>query len=237
MGERRGSETCGQAKPLMIWQMFLDGPTTNGRPLDPKKFEGKWYGGSDEPENEFDQMVMIAKEGTLEGKWGYEKWANVAQKLGYKDDNTYWSDYMVKSSQAKLPRFQNNMPHFTDFTPNAAFEVAKDRTRWHAWLRVQWAHCVGNLGEDHPTCRKARWYYEYLCGPYYKNYHDELQELGHLDVALKYGMKPRVSFLPQYQPVKKNIPGGYEFYNSETYLNAYNPEGEGEIMFPFGFKD
>eukprot|EP01060_Flectonema_neradi_P004815 TRINITY_DN1315_c1_g1_i3.p1 TRINITY_DN1315_c1_g1~~TRINITY_DN1315_c1_g1_i3.p1 ORF type:complete len:267 (+),score=30.09 TRINITY_DN1315_c1_g1_i3:114-803(+) len=123
------------------------------------------------------------------------------------------------------------LPHFSDFriTPYVVgYDYAKQTKYWHE----QWKHCQGNLGDDHPTCKKASWYYVHGSPSVFSSYYEETEELGFHDLTMKYGIKNRPSFLPSYQPVKKNIPGAYEFYNSKTFFEQHLDEHE-LPKFPF----
>eukprot|EP01065_Artemidia_motanka_P042904 TRINITY_DN5834_c1_g1_i2.p1 TRINITY_DN5834_c1_g1~~TRINITY_DN5834_c1_g1_i2.p1 ORF type:complete len:261 (+),score=106.36 TRINITY_DN5834_c1_g1_i2:76-783(+) len=235
MGEVRSDPVCGPAARFS-WLHFLTGTDglQSGPVPDAAKFEGKWFGGEDPEDN--DAFVTGLAQGMKEGKYGTEKVAEHYKSKGIEMDSVYWRHHAVNGGQLEMAR-PLNLPTFTDLTANSAFSVAYDMTRWGCWLRQQWGHCKGNLGEDSPTCQKARWYFDMVAAPFWKTYYEELGELGHFEAEEKWGVKPRVSFLPVYQPVKKNIPGAYEFYQSEQYLDNWSADGEGSIGFPMLYQE
>eukprot|EP01061_Rhynchopus_euleeides_P009123 TRINITY_DN18273_c0_g1_i1.p1 TRINITY_DN18273_c0_g1~~TRINITY_DN18273_c0_g1_i1.p1 ORF type:complete len:223 (+),score=40.17 TRINITY_DN18273_c0_g1_i1:321-989(+) len=217
MGEWRTGE-CGQARPFNVfWDLIWPIPASKSRP-DPGKFAGKFYRG-EEPENESD--ALIAERLAI----FHEENANAVAECPI--DNV---------SMTEAGCYHRNVrgtpwPVFSDYQRAELFPGKKGHCQtW--FFQEQWMHCVGQLGEDHPTCKKARWYRDTNKGVLQKERYDEWMELGHFDGVMKWGTKSRRSFLPQYQNVKKNIPGAYEFFQSEMYLSKYSPDGKGEWIWP-----
>ncbi|KAJ9447346.1 cytochrome C oxidase subunit VI [Diplonema papillatum] len=225
MGERRESAMCGKAEPI-TWLKYFRITAARNEPS-PQKFEGTWFDG-EEPEG-YDAVLQKL----LETK--KEKLSDYMAETGFKFDNITQTKYLRNSPEMRLPRPQA-WPMFSDFQ-QMGFTISYDRSKYTYYLLTQYNHCVGNLGEDHPTCRKAEWYYKKATPPVYGDFYEEMGELGHWDLAKKWGAKPRTSFMPNYQPVKQNIPGAYEFFRSQDYMDAFNAEGEGEISYPVAFSE
>eukprot|EP01059_Diplonema_ambulator_P022291 TRINITY_DN37577_c0_g1_i1.p1 TRINITY_DN37577_c0_g1~~TRINITY_DN37577_c0_g1_i1.p1 ORF type:complete len:251 (+),score=86.71 TRINITY_DN37577_c0_g1_i1:67-753(+) len=226
MGEKRESVACGKAQPITFFSYFFGiGSTAFGPEPNPAKFEDKWFG--DEGPDDVQQLVLKAKEQFA------EKYADQIEATGFQLDNVNQTKYMRNAGTMRQPRPQNG-PVFSDFH-QMGYNVSYDRAKYMSFLLNQLNHCIGNLGEDHPTCQKAAWYYMKGTTSPFATYLEEMGELGHWDTARVWGIKPRRSFLPFYQPVKQNIPGAYEFYRSKEYLDGYSPDLEGEHSYPFAF--
>eukprot|EP01064_Diplonema_japonicum_P030140 TRINITY_DN5046_c0_g1_i1.p1 TRINITY_DN5046_c0_g1~~TRINITY_DN5046_c0_g1_i1.p1 ORF type:complete len:232 (+),score=62.74 TRINITY_DN5046_c0_g1_i1:55-750(+) len=229
MGEKRESVVCGKAQPVTFLSYFTGiNNTAYGPEPNPAKFEDKWYGedGPDGPQ----EVLLKAKE-------KYEtKYADHMEKSGWALDNVTMTKGCVNSSTLRMPRPETN-PGFTDFQQHG-YLVSYCRAKYSYFLLQQLNHCIGSLGEDHPTCQKAAWYYMKGTPSPFASFYEEMGELGHWDTQKKWGVKPRRSFLPFYQPVKENIPGAYEFFRSKNYLDTYDPEMEnddGGHSYPFAF--
>lgn len=226
--DKRGSEEFGFAEP-MTWIKYwgLQKSTRMGTEPNPAKFEGKWFGGQD-PEGA-DELVQNLYQKRAEQPHRAEH----DEKTGMKYDNVYLTKYAAQTSEAKFIRDPAG-PVFTDFA-QMGYTVSYCRMKYTQFLHTQLAHCIGNLGEDHPTCQKAAWYKAIGTPSVAAAWFEEADELGHFDLTKKYGLKPHASFLPFYQPVKTQIPGAYEFYRSKSYLDGYSPEGDNDITFPIQF--
>eukprot|EP01063_Lacrimia_lanifica_P037429 TRINITY_DN767_c0_g3_i1.p2 TRINITY_DN767_c0_g3~~TRINITY_DN767_c0_g3_i1.p2 ORF type:complete len:226 (+),score=74.84 TRINITY_DN767_c0_g3_i1:79-756(+) len=221
-GELRVGE-CGQAEPLNFWDKWLNPFWTERvrRPIkDGQQPVSPFFRGED-PEG-WDELVLKMHQKRYE--------ANPSHNEKYPDDNTTMTHMRERH---RLQR-TNVWPEFTDFI-RTEYKPGYDVMKYSMYLQRQYVHCVGNLGEDHPTCQKAGWYRHIGTPPTAASWFEEVTELGHFDMGLKWGFKDNVSFLPMYQPVKKNIPGAYEFYRSKTYLEKYDVEGNGEWAYPFIF--
>eukprot|EP01059_Diplonema_ambulator_P031650 TRINITY_DN587_c0_g1_i2.p1 TRINITY_DN587_c0_g1~~TRINITY_DN587_c0_g1_i2.p1 ORF type:complete len:252 (+),score=55.13 TRINITY_DN587_c0_g1_i2:85-756(+) len=221
MGEKREG-ICGKAQPLNpLWDAFFPYFFTKPEP-DPMKFEGKWFFDTDGVPEGPDALLQLRKEKFI------EKHADVIEQNPLENIQE-----KKMGTRHRLPR-PDAIPHFSDYR-RAEYCPGYDIMKFARFRLDQLNHCIGNLGEDHPTCKKAAWYYRTQNIIPYHTFNEEMEELGHFDTARKWGIKNRRSFIPLYQPVKQNIPGAFEFYRSKRYLDAYDPEGEGEIAFPFTF--
>lgn len=115
-----------------------------------------------------------------------------------------------------------SLPHFTDFNDP---RFAHAHGGWgggnllkQPYLQyMQWLHCVGNWGEEHSMCKKARWYVERMMPDFYLEKMDEKKNLGHYDYTMVYGAAPWEGFKAEYQPVKKNRKGLYEFWADRNF--------------------
>lgn len=127
-----------------------------------------------------------------------------------------------------------NLPHFTDFNdPRFAHthggSGGSGNTMKQSWLAYfQWAHCVGNWGEEHSMCKKARFYLERMMHDFWLEKHEEKRALGHYDYTIHYGAAPWQGFEPHYQPVKKNRPGLYEFWADRNFEPILDHETAGD---------
>ncbi|KNH03611.1 cytochrome c oxidase subunit VI [Perkinsela sp. CCAP 1560/4] len=121
----------------------------------------------------------------------------------------------------RRPERTFHLPHFTDFQdPRFAHAMGCGKIGMQGWLLYhQWLHCVGNWGEDHSMCKKARWYCEKLVHEETMEVYDKKKQLGFYDRTILYGQKPFHGFVPSYQPVKKNRPGAYEWWLSRDFEN------------------
>jgi cytochrome c oxidase subunit 6b len=129
--------------------------------------------------------------------------------------------------------FPGNMPHFTDFNdPRFAHSAGGNNSgnnMKQSWLAYfQWAHCVGNWGEDHSMCKKARWYLERMMFDSWLEKHEEKRALGHYDYTIHYGAAPWRHFVAHYQPVKKNRPGLYEFWKDRDFQPVLDVQEAGD---------
>eukprot|EP00754_Rhynchopus_humris_P029795 Rhum_TRINITY_DN15235_c20_g1::Rhum_TRINITY_DN15235_c20_g1_i1::g.146260::m.146260 len=216
MNDLRSGEG-GKAQPVNLFWHFFPFSVGKTRPS-ASKFEGKWHGG-EEPEG---PDALNYKE---QAKY---RELNNATASAFPYDNV---SMVEMGTSFREPR-NRALPHFTDFT-HVSYSTSMNRTAYAHYLKDQADHCVGNLGEDHPTCRKAEWYYAMCGATTTKSYLEDMTELGHFDLARKWGVKNRRSFLPNYQPTKKYIPGAYEFYRSAEYLEKFALDGSGEWTFPY----
>eukprot|EP00659_Diplonema_papillatum_P015730 gene15730-24028_t len=89
----------------------------------------------------------------------------------------------------RMPRGEA-WPVFSDMRP-PEFAVAYDSMKEMKYYHDQYQHCAGSLGDDHPTCRKAEWYYMRSRSPVLGGFYEEMGELGHWDTMRKWGVKPR----------------------------------------------
>ena len=144
MGERRSSE-FGTARPYTFLTYF--GIGTNRKEPNPEKFEGKWFSGSEK--SDIDDFIIT--------------------KLAERDhpeipaDNVSLRKLCVDTATLQLPSAKMG-PHFSDFRWGA-YQTGADTDRYVRSLHDQLNHCIGSLGEDHPTCAKARWYFKSSCSP------------------------------------------------------------------------
>jgi len=234
--ERRGTPEGGLANyahldPRYGWTIWHQMQTYE---FDAQKFEDRWYGGED-PDEDFDNLGAMLNEKRYKGE--YFKEHNLTIKKtnpDFHDDNVYWMKYASRTSQITLPRVRGT-PHFSDLHMHAPFAVTYNCARYSLFLYFQWAHCVGQMGADHTTCKKARWWYDKACNPVHYNFFTEMEELGHVDETLLYGIKNRQSFRPMYQPVKTNIPGHFEFCMSNWQRDNWESDGTGTTMYPVPF--
>ena len=147
MGDLRGTVEYGHAKPFNLLKLFgLLRPT--GEPQ-PSKFEGKWFGGEDPEGADEVALQLYEKRSELQ--------ADEEQKLGFKRDNISQMKHRVMSSDMAQPRPMSG-PMFSDYRVGSyvyGYNMKPQADHRHE----QWHHCVGQLGEDHPTCQKANWYY------------------------------------------------------------------------------
>ena len=127
----------------------------------------------------------------------------------------------------QIPRRDYQLPHFTDFC-DPRFAFAHGAQQGGAGIQkigflmyYQWLHCVGNWGEEHSMCKKARWYLEKMMHEPVLERMDEKKKLGHYDYTILYGAKPWKGFNPVYQPVKTVRPGAYEFWQSRDFKALY----------------
>lgn len=209
-----GSRREGQAgKPDTMWlSFFWDYGHQRGAKPNPKKFENIWNDGEETP-NDFDKTVLSLR---MKGEdpecleWqGDETQLRHRKKYpNWSIDNVYWRHYCVNSAQGI--HHQRSRKPITQDNYNIAYAFQCDQQRAMNWLRNQLDHCIGNLGEDHPTCKKARWHYETRCERTFMNFFNEMDDIGWFDAQKRWGLKMRASLLPVYQPVKENIPGSYE---------------------------
>ena len=114
-------------------------------------------------------------------------------------------------------------PHFSDFN-DPRFIVTVGKLKIGIMNYYQWLHCVGNWGEEHPTCKKQRWYVERFMPDVWLEKWDEKKALGHFDHSILYGAKPFKGFTAQYQPVKKNRKGAYEFWLDRDFEPLYSDD-------------
>ena len=106
-------------------------------------------------------------------------------------------------------------PMFTDFFDARWAHAHGGKVHNQAWMiYYQWLHCVGNWGEEHSMCQKARFYVHRLMPETELEMMDKKKKLGFFDHIVLYGKKPFKGFEPLYQPVKKNRPGAYEWWSS-----------------------
>ena len=131
------------------------------------------------------------------------------------------------SQKYKLKREDyGNFPHFSDFC-DPRFSVSSgwgQKQKPGILMYYQWLHCVGNWGEDHSMCKKARWYVERMMHEWWLEKWDEKKKLGHFDYTILYGAKPWKHFEPLYQPVKKNRKGAYEYWLDRDFEPLYDAE-------------
>ena len=86
-------------------------------------------------------------------------------------------------------------------------------------LQQQYDHCVGQLGEDHPTCQKAGWYLNNDGGVLHKELYTELKELGHYDYVHKWGVKPRRRYaILVLLRLSTSLSEAHQHYYGPTYL-------------------
>ena len=115
-----------------------------------------------------------------------------------------------------------NLPHFSDFN-NPHYAFARGVSTGGGVLRqgmleyFQWLHCIGNWGEDHSMCKKQRWFAEKLIYDWWLEKYDDKKDLGHYDYTVLYGAAPWRGFTPQYQPVKENRKGVYEYWADRNF--------------------
>jgi len=127
------------------------------------------------------------------------------------------------SPKYRIGRRDFQLPHFTDFSDprfamgHGAQQGGSSNHKMGILNYFQWLHCVGNWGEEHSMCKKARWYAEKMVHEHYLEKWDEKKKLGHFDYTILYGALPWKGFVPTYQPVKKNRPGAYEFWLSREF--------------------
>ena len=103
------------------------------------------------------------------------------------------------------------LPHFSDFN-EPRFAMTANKQKNGILLYYQWLHCIGNWGEEHSMCKKARWYLQAMMQECWLEKWEEKRALGHFDHTVLYGLKPFKEFIPLYQPVKKVRKGAYEFW-------------------------
>mmetsp|Transcript_21333 Transcript_21333/g.33172 ORF Transcript_21333/g.33172 Transcript_21333/m.33172 type:complete len:177 (-) Transcript_21333:26-556(-) len=135
------------------------------------------------------------------------------------------------SHKYKIPDRTKHLPHFTDFN-DARFAHASDSGHvqmqgYH--LYNQWLHCVGNWGEEHSMCKKARWYVVKNSHPKVIKPLDQKKNMGMFDRTLLYGLDPYPGFVPTYQPVKKNRPGAYEWALARDFEPLHDVEAANYI--------
>ena len=135
--------------------------------------------------------------------------------------------------KVKREEFFGNLPHFSDFNdPRFAHThggaTGSNQMKQHFLMYFQWAHCVGNWGEEHSMCKKARWYVEKMIPDWWLEKYDDKRKLGHYDYTIVYGAAPWQHFEPHYQPVKKNRPGMYEFWKDRDFVPLVDHEGAGD---------
>eukprot|EP01064_Diplonema_japonicum_P038940 TRINITY_DN9625_c2_g1_i1.p1 TRINITY_DN9625_c2_g1~~TRINITY_DN9625_c2_g1_i1.p1 ORF type:complete len:226 (+),score=26.31 TRINITY_DN9625_c2_g1_i1:55-732(+) len=220
MGEKREG-ICGKAAPANpFWDAVV--PFTFSKPEpDASKFAQKWFDGTGgEPDSGSpDELVLKMKarfeERNAEHLEKYPLGNIVEKKMGVRHKN---------------PRAVAT-PVFSDFK-RAEYVPGYDYMKLNRFRLDQWNHCVGSLGAEHDTCRKAEWYYRTMSISPIMSFYEEMEELGHFDTSRMWGVKNRRSFIPVYQPVKMNIPGAYEYYRSKHYLDNFDAEGDGEIASP-----
>ena len=94
------------------------------------------------------------------------------EKMGYKLETIN----QLQTGRGKVgmlhPQEKSN-PHFSDYV-QSAYAVSYDRAKYTVFLKDQYNHCVGNLGEDHPTCRKALWYRQQGTPALYAAHYEEV---------------------------------------------------------------
>ena len=117
------------------------------------------------------------------------------------------------SAKYRIPERDFHLPHFTDFFDARWAHSEGGKSFTQPWLMYyQWLHCVGNWGEEHSMCKKARWYCHALMHETDLETMDKKKKLGFYDHVVLYGKKPFRGFEPHYKPVKKNRPGAYEWW-------------------------
>jgi cytochrome c oxidase subunit 6b len=139
------------------------------------------------------------------------------------------------SAKYKLKREElipGNLPHFSDFSdprfPYTIGSTGGNNLKQSHLQYFQWAHCVGNWGEEHSMCKKARWYLERMMHDFWLEKYEEKRALGHYDYTIHYGAAPWQHFEPHYQPVKKNRKGLYEFWNDRNFTPIMDHEECGD---------
>lgn len=126
-----------------------------------------------------------------------------------------------------------NFPHFTDFLDPRMAHTSGGTSGGNIMKQgvmqyYQWLHCVGNWGEEHSMCKKARFYAERMLHDHFLEKLDEKKALGHFDYTILYGAAPWKGFKALYQPVKKNRPGAYEFWQSRDFENLLDHSDAGD---------
>jgi cytochrome c oxidase subunit 6b len=138
-----------------------------------------------------------------------------------------------KKYRIQREEFFGNLPHFADlndprFAHSDGGMTGANKTKQGWLMYFQWAHCVGNWGEDHSMCKKARFYVETMMHEFWLEKYEEKRALGHYDYTIHYGAAPWENFEPTYQPVKKNRKGMYEFWNDRDFTPVLDHEEAGD---------
>lgn len=125
--------------------------------------------------------------------------------------------FKYKIDRGEMP----GLPHFSDFNePRFASNCNKSKVGMTMYF--QWLHCIGNWGEDHSMCKKARWYLERMMHEPMLEKWEERRALGHFDHTTQYGVRPYKEFVALYKPVKTVRKGAYEFWADRNFEPLYD---------------
>jgi len=119
------------------------------------------------------------------------------------------------------------LPHFFDYVQPWANSTNSDTQRQSFFYYHQWLNCLMDLGdESHPTCRKARWYFEKTTPAKWVEDWDDLRENG---ATTAFMIQQKLKIVNSvYQPFKVLRPGAYE-YMFVTGKAWADPEAAGYI--------